>query len=91
MSSVKCEECQVGRSQRMALTYMRKLGSHMVVLPNAPATKCDMCGRVNFDPGFLLAMRTMLEKLAKDPQKSGQKKVPVTELPQDWNPVRRGS
>jgi hypothetical protein len=69
---------------------MRKVGEHMVVLPNAPAIKCDMCGGVNFDPGFLLTMQTMLEKLAGDPQKSGRKKAPVTELPQEWTPVRRG-
>ena len=91
MLRFKCEECQVGRCQPLALTYMRKLGSHMVVLPSAPATKCDMCGHVNFDPGFLLAMDNMLETLARDPQKSGHKVAPVTELPQEWNPVRRGS
>ncbi len=90
MSSIKCEECQVGRLRPVALTYMRKLGSHMVVLPDAPADKCDMCGRVNFDPGFLLTMQTMLEKLTRDPQESSRKKAPVTELPQEWTPVRRG-
>ena len=26
---------------------------HMVVLPKAPATRCDMCGHINFDPVFL--------------------------------------
>lgn len=91
MLSDKCEECQVGRCRPVALTYMRKVGSHMVVLPNAPADKCDMCGSVNFDPGFLLVMQSMLEKLARTPQKSGRKQTPVTELPQEWTPVRRGS
>lgn len=91
MSIVKCEECQVGRCQPVALTYMRQAGSHMVILPNAPANKCDMCGCVNFDPGFLLAMQSMLEKLAKDPQKSGRKTAPMTGLLQKWTPVPRGN
>ncbi len=91
MSRVKCGECQVGRRQPVALTYMRNLGPHMVVLPNAPADKCDMCGNVNFDPGFLLAMQTMLDKLTRDPQKNGRKQAPVTELSQEWTPVGRGS
>jgi len=90
MATVKCEECQVGRCQAVPLTYMRRLGPHMVVMPNAPAYKCDMCGHVDFDPGFLLAMQTILEKLTKEPQRSDRLPASLTEQPQDWTPARSG-
>jgi len=91
MPSAKCEECHIGRCRPVVLTYMRNLGPHMVVFPNAPASKCDMCGSVSFDPGFLLTMQSMLEGLSEDPQQGERKKPSFTGQPQDWTPVRRGS
>ena len=91
MSSVKCEDCQVGRCQPMAMTYMRNLGPRMVVLPNAPANKCDMCGRVNFDPGFLSMMQSILEELIEDRQQDGRDKSPIADRHQGWTPVGKGS
>jgi hypothetical protein len=91
MSYTKCDECHVGRCQPMPMTYMRKLGSHMVILPNAPACRCDMCGRTSFDPGFLQTMQTMMESFARNPQKTERKKTPVTEPTHEWAPVRGSS
>ena len=91
MSSTKCEECYVGRYQPVTITYMRRLGSKMLVLPNAPANRCDMCGHVDFDPGFLQTMQAMMANYARNPQMSGRKKTPVAELPREWPSVRGSS
>jgi len=90
MSNHKCEECYIGRCKPVALTYMRKVGPHLVILPDAPACRCDMCGSSRFDTGFLLTMQVLLEKMTNDTVPGEPKKQPVPERPQEWNPVRRG-
>lgn len=91
MPGTKCEECQVGRCRPVAMTYMRRLGSHMVVFPNAPACRCDMCGETRFDPGFLQIMQTMMESFARGPEKNARKKKPVAGPSREWTPVRESS
>ena len=60
---------------------MRIFGTHMIILPNAPASKCDMCGKVDFQPEFLLTMQVMLEEIAKEQRSGGVKKGPVADRP----------
>ena len=91
MSSTKCDECQVGRCRPAPMTYIRRLGSHMVVFPNAPACRCDMCGRTNFDPGFLQTMQAMMESYTRNPNKYAHKKTTLAGPPQEWTPVRGSS
>jgi hypothetical protein len=63
----------------------------MVVFPNAPACRCDMCGQTRFDPGFLQIMQTLMENFARAPQNSTRKKTPVAGTAQEWTPVRESS
>jgi hypothetical protein len=88
MATVKCDQCQIGRCRPVEMTYMRKLGSYMVVLPNAPAGRCDVCGQVSFDRIFLETMQTLMENFVRDPQRSRQKKTSVTEPSPEWTPLR---
>ena len=88
MATVKCGYCQIGRCRPVEMTYMRKLGSHMVILPNAPATRCDVCGLVSFDRIFLKMMQRLMENFVRDPQRSSRKKTAVNELKPEWTPVR---
>lgn len=90
MSAVPCDECLVGRHQPVLLPYLRMFGTHMIVLPNAPASKCDMCGRVSYQPEFLLMMQVMLEEIAKEKRSEGRAKKPVAEQRPEWAPVGRG-
>lgn len=90
MSSDKCEECHIGRCKPVFMTYMRKVGRYIVMLPDAPACRCDMCGDVRFDSGFLLTMQVLLEKMTEDSTRGGQKKQPVADLKQEWAPIRKG-
>ena len=90
MSSDKCEECHIGRCKPVSLPYMRKVGRHLVILPDAPACRCDMCGNCRFDTSFLFTMQVLLEKMTNDPTRGEPKKQPVAERPQEWSPARRG-
>lgn len=90
MSGDPCNECGVGRCKPVTLPYMRMFGMHMVVLPNAPASKCDVCGVVDFKPEFLLAMQVMLEEIAKEQRSAGLAKQPATERRPGWPHAGRG-
>lgn len=89
MSSGKCKECQVGRTRPENMSWLQSLGAHMVVLPNAPATRCDMCGHVDFDPLFLVTMNYLLEQFSKDQPQETAKKQSLSEQRQGWAPARR--
>ena len=87
MAGDPCDECGVGRCKSIALPYLRMFGTHMIVLPNAPASKCDVCGAVDFQPEFLLTMQVMLEKIAKDQRSAGLAKKPSADRRSDWTPA----
>ncbi len=85
----KCEECLVGRCRPLALPYIHGFGPHMIVLPNAPATRCDMCGSVAFDERFLLAVHTLMEQAAREQMKTKTPAPQVANRSQRWTPAGR--
>lgn len=89
---MKCDECGVGRCQPVNLPYIRTLCSRVMVLPNAPATKCDMCGQVQFDPRFEYTLQFMLDQLVEPAHQSKTFPQPPTEPISIWwsNASRRG-
>ena len=89
MSGNPCNECGVGRCKPVVLPYLRMFGTHMIVLPNAPASKCDVCGSIDYQPEFLLTMQVMLEEIAKDQRSGGLTKTPTTDRRPGWTPVSR--
>ncbi len=90
MAPNQCDECYVGRHHQALLPYMRLFGTHMIILPNAPASRCDVCGEVAYEPRFLMTMQLMLEEIAKEQRSRGVAKQRVRERRPDWTPVRRG-
>ena len=86
----QCDECYVGRYRPVVLPYLRMFGTHMIVLPNAPASKCDVCGKIDYQPEFLLTMQVMLEEIAKEQRSGGIAKGPVADRPPKWTPAGRG-
>lgn len=79
----------MGRCHPVTLPYLRKFGPHVIVLPNGPARKCDMCGYVDFQPEFLMTMQVMLEEIAKDQRASEQRKKPLAGRDPGWTPAGR--
>lgn len=61
----KCPECRIGRYRAVTLPYIRPLGKRMLVLPNAPALRCDMCGEVVFDDQFEWDFEQILGQLIR--------------------------
>lgn len=90
MTAVKCRECLIGHCRPVSMTYMRRLGSHMVILPGAPANRCDICGSVHLDPDFEETMQSLIETLAHGPKKKSPDQSPLAERTPDWTPVGDG-
>ena len=42
VSSIRCEECGIGRCRPVTTPYLMKLGKHMLVMPDSPAYVCDI-------------------------------------------------
>lgn len=58
---ITCSECRIGRYRPAKLPYMAYLGRHVLVVPEAPALFCDVCGQREFAPLFLRQLQLLLE------------------------------
>jgi len=55
-----CPECQGGRMQHQAVTYMTYIGEELISVPNFPAWVCDVCGRREYDNQALNQLSLLL-------------------------------
>ncbi len=89
--SESCQECRIGHVQAVTLPYIRPVGAYMLVMPNAPALKCDMCGHVYFDDHFEWSMAHMLEQLARTSRIQAAVPPHFSESGDAWPVAGRGS
>ena len=86
MSSIRCEECGIGRCRPISTPYLLKIGKHMLVMPDSPAYACDICGNRFFDDEFLNGVHYLLEQAAEDSRRRARRRqAPLREsaaLPQ---------
>ncbi|MEZ4518180.1 MAG: hypothetical protein R3C44_15620 [Chloroflexota bacterium] len=91
MTTIRCEDCGVGYYQPQSAPYLLPLGNRMMVIPDAPAYSCDVCGYRTFDEEFLNAIHNLLAQAAANPAKSKRRaQRPQPELPPLTPPARRG-
>ena len=77
MSALKCDECGVGRYRLINSPFLMKLGRQMLVMPDAPAYFCDVCGYRAFDEDFLASMHYLIRQAVDDSQRRKRKRQPV--------------
>lgn len=77
MITLKCDECGVGRYHQITSPYLIKLGRQMLVMSNAPAYVCDICGHRGFDDQFLDSMHYLIRQAVDDSQRRKRKRQPV--------------
>lgn len=86
MSSIRCEECGIGRCRPISTPYLLKVGKHMLVMPDSPAYACDICGNRFFDDEFLNGVHYLLEQAAEDSRRRARRRqappLESTALPQ---------
>jgi YgiT-type zinc finger domain-containing protein len=61
--SEPCELCRIGLSQPTTATYIYWVNKQVLVLPNAPAYLCDICGQLRYDTYFLNTLDVLLHEL----------------------------
>lgn len=77
MTTLKCDECGVGRYRLVSSPFLMKLGRQMLVMPDAPAYFCDVCGYRCFDDAFLDSMHYLIRQAVDDSQRRKRKRQTV--------------
>ena len=89
VSSIRCEECGIGRCRPVTTPYLMKLGKHMLVMPDSPAYVCDICGNRFFDDEFLNGVHYLLEQAAADSRRRARRRQVARPEPAMPTPARR--
>lgn len=89
VSSIRCEECGIGRCRPVTTPYLMKLGKHMLVMPDSPAYVCDICGNRFFDDEFLNGVHYLLEQAAADSHRRARRRQVARPEPALPAPARR--
>lgn len=55
-----CDECRVGRLHPTRATYLQPMADRILVFPQAPALRCDVCGQIEFDTFFTDMMEALI-------------------------------
>ncbi|MBK6712775.1 MAG: hypothetical protein IPG51_20970 [Chloroflexi bacterium] len=58
-----CDLCRIGRCQPTKAPFIYWVDKYVMVLPNAPAYSCDICGQLQYDEDFLDSMDILLQEL----------------------------
>lgn len=87
---MNCTHCHIGHYQSVQIPYVQWHDGQIMVIPDAPASSCDVCGYLEYDRGFLYKLDYLLDKLAKN---SSVSDVPqphsVMIEPAQWSPSGR--
>jgi hypothetical protein len=78
--SLKCEECGVGRYRSIKSPYLMKMGQRMLVMPDAPAYLCDVCGHRCFDDDFLVSLYYLVRQAVDDPNRRSRRRQATPEV-----------
>lgn len=63
---MSCEYCRIGHYEDIVTPYIQWLDGHIMVIPNAPAYSCDICGHMEYDPYFMQRLDQLLTHFAED-------------------------
>ena len=91
MATIRCEDCGIGYYQPQSAPYLLPLGRQMMVIPDAPAYSCDVCGFRAWDEEFLRAIHSLLAQAAAEPARAKRRPQPPQPDPLPLvPPARRG-
>ena len=87
---MNCENCRIGHFQPISTPYVNWLGGHILLIPDAPAVRCDICGEMRYDDGFINNLQFLLDQFAGE-DRDGDTVVqqPRWKDPTQWQPPRR--
>lgn len=84
-----CENCGIGHYRAIRVPYLMPLGKRMMVMPDAPAYRCDVCSFRTFDSHFLASVHLLMKQVTEDPQRNARRRQRLQAEPVLWEPARR--
>jgi len=86
---IPCEQCRIGHCQPTTAPYIYWIKKQVLVMPNAPAYSCDICGQLQYDASFLTTLEMLLQELEFGllPEKQA-KPVVQPDATAQWHPTR---
>jgi YgiT-type zinc finger domain-containing protein len=63
---MSCEFCRIGHYESVVAPYIQWLDGHIMVIPNAPAYSCDICGHMEYDLRFVQQLDKLLTRLTNE-------------------------
>ena len=87
-----CETCRLGRYHQAQVPYLSWFEGQIVLVSNAPAEVCDICGETIFDGGFEQFMHVLIEHgtLADKQNAANHQRLPSA-VGLDWQRTRRST
>ncbi len=87
---MNCEHCHIGHFQSTRVPYLQWHQGQIMVIPDAPAASCDICGRMEYDAVFLFKLDYLLDQLSTHAQNSETAPShPILIEQARWQPTRR--
>lgn len=65
---MSCEYCHIGHYELSYSPYVHLYQGKIMVIPNAPAYSCDICGHMEYDDSFLQKLNHLLNRFADEGQ-----------------------
>ena len=87
-----CETCRLGRYHPAQVPYLCWLDGQIVLVSNAPAEVCDICGETIFDDGFEQFMHVLIEHgtVTGKQNTANHQRLPSA-IGLDWQRTRRST
>jgi len=88
--SYACPGCMVGRLKPTKVSYARRMGNHLVVVPDFDAWRCDNCAFTRYDVTALAKVELLLgrdESEWEDPHSRQHRAAegPAEQGPRRWS------
>ena len=56
-----CNQCRIGRLHDIQVPYVRNYQGEILVIPNVPASICDICDEVEYDMAYMTRLLCLLD------------------------------
>lgn len=63
---MSCEFCRIGHYEDVVSPYIQWINGQIMVIPNAPAYSCDICGYMEYDFRFMQKLNHLLANLTDE-------------------------
>jgi hypothetical protein len=58
-----CMKCRIGRLHAQSTPFFTKYDKQILIVPDAPAYRCDMCSQLLYDEYFLHNLQKLINQL----------------------------